>query len=133
MNVLRIIAAVVAVQVAPFASFAQSLLNYSDWRELEQSNKIFYVIGIYDKIEFVGDGNDEVAFALGVGHCVKEIQLNPSMLVQAIDNYYEDDTSTWDSPPIIALHQSIFRGPCLRFINEERAKRGLSLWTALEK
>ncbi len=102
--------------------------NYSKWKEMSRQTKDGYVQGMWDQLSVMlpmdADGQ---ALALGAGECSLAISLKSGMLVDAVDGYYEKNPKTWAEPPGVALYRSmVYLGPCLSYVNAQRAKLGLT-------
>lgn len=77
-----------------------------------------------------GDRTSE-AYAVASGTCSTAAGITSGMLVEAVDNAYKSNTDYWDKSAVIVFG-GVLHHVCLKYINEERAKLGLKLWSRWE-
>lgn len=127
-KILIVVALFSAVVVLPNPSSAESVTrNYSDWKNIAQSARYWYVLGLFDMtlIAVSGDKNTE-AVRDGMLKCGPELKYFTA--VNAISKYYESNTAHWSDPPYMAFWQTVVRGECLTHVNAARVKLGLNEW-----
>jgi hypothetical protein len=110
-----LIMVVIALSIValPKTSSAENITkNYSDWKNIAQSARYWYVLGLFDMtlIAVSGDKNTD-AVRDGMLKCGPE--LNYFTAVNAISKYYESNTAHWSDPPYMAFWQTVVRGECL--------------------
>jgi hypothetical protein len=117
-----------SVFALPNTSSAESVTkNYSDWKNIDQNARYWYVLGLFDMtlIAVSGEKNAE-AVRDGMLKCAPEIKYDT--LVDAISEYYENNTANWNNPPYMAFWEAVVRGECLAHVNAARVELGLKEW-----
>jgi len=102
--------------------------NYSQWKSLNQSQKMGYVSGAMDRHLGLGSQDEEpyvLAEKSGVGRCLTDLEITNTMLAEAVTKHYENNLGHWDTLPAIVL-SGVVQSICLKFINNSRIQYGLS-------
>ena len=110
---------------------ADFVTKYSDWRDLNASEKSGYVMGVWDGLrlmDHVGkDKNREkMAELIGIDSCGSELKLNSRMIVDAVDTTYLRNTQRWANGATLIVYGTI-RHMCLKYINHTHRNWGLEL------
>lgn len=113
----------------PAQASADFFANYASWRDAPELVREGYVMGIYDRSTKLWSGDaGEKAVAIGIQICAKKLDLNSSMMAEAVDQHYKTNTARWSEGPFFIFHDVITRGACLSFVNAERMRLGLDPW-----
>jgi len=83
---------------------AEFISNYSEWYNLDKTNKALYAAGLVDG-GGTRDGyldindNRRIARIDGMLKCIGDNKLNGELLAQMIDNAYAKNVNQWPNPP----------------------------------
>ena len=127
-KILILVAIVWSLVASPDTSSAENITrNYSDWKNIAQSARYWYVLGLFDMtlIAASGDKNTE-AVRDGMLRCGPELKYFTA--VNAISKYYESNTANWNNPPYMAFWETVVGGVCLAHVNAARVELGLKEW-----
>ena len=110
-------------------ALADFIPNYSAWKDMPDNVRHGYVMGIYDRSTKVWSSDPtEKALVFGISRCAKDLKIDSTMIVNAINKHYLNDTTTWSKGGFEAFHDTIARGACLDHINQERSLLNLDQW-----
>jgi len=99
------------------------ITKYSDWRDLNASEKRAFVMGVYDT-NHSSTGNrtkDETANIFGIDVCGSSLNLGSAMLADAVDAAYLRNPQRWGNMGVVMVH-GVLHHMCLNYINNFRQK-----------
>jgi hypothetical protein len=98
--------------VLPLSTARAEFLNrYSQWHDLDKTNKSLYAAGLVDGDDVLRltdwKNKSERTHVLdktdGMLRCITDNKLNGDLLSQMIDNAYGRDVKQWANPPAVVL------------------------------
>ena len=123
---MRYAIAAIMLGIATSAN-AGFISNYSEWRSLSDSGRLFYVLGLYDSedaSQTVGEPTWITARRSGTRKCAAALKLSGDMMVEAVNAHYTRYNRDWGiSPSVIYIH--VMRNICLDHINASLVEAGL--------
>jgi hypothetical protein len=119
---------VALIVVLSLPAFGGYISSYSDWRALNEGQKVGYVMGAYDGGLITFSENDPYgeANSRGISSCVRQSKLDGGMLVQLVETNYAQKPDSWALPPSAVLSSGLF-AICKTYINDSRRAKGLDL------
>lgn len=129
MRTLKSFILVAPLVFAPVDSRADIYLkNYSDWNSMGPAERSGFAGGLVEGAAMMGFDDDTLALGVGLNTCVRDLKLDTKTLSEAITRRYELEPKDWSKSPIQVFAEQIIFGACLKYINEQRAKKTLPPW-----
>jgi hypothetical protein len=110
---------------------AEFLNRYSQWHDLDKTNKSLYAAGLVDGGDLLRltDWKNKPALDYmlpkedGMLRCISENKLNGELLAQMIDNAYDRDVKQWPNPPSVVLADELEK-LCQPWVERSRKRLG---------
>jgi hypothetical protein len=124
---MRRLVTIAALLLLALPAQAEFVNSYGTWSKLTPAEQSAFVAGAFDASIIPQNEPDDLAYSYGIVACANAIDLSAAMLVDAVSNYYINNTEVWDVPAVVVLHNLLHK-TCLYYINSERAKYALPAW-----
>ncbi|WP_143147457.1 hypothetical protein [Rhizobium tibeticum] len=114
----------------PSAAHAIFVTNYASWKKFQPAMQEAYLVGVMDgwtRTSTPGEPPWMKAQRTGINKCLKEQEINSTMLVDLVDSHYRTYTADWRLSPALVVKDVVMR-TCLADVNSEREKAGFSPW-----
>jgi hypothetical protein len=111
MKIISVVIVALAFWLPVSTARADFINRYSQWRDLDKTNKSLYAAGLVDGADVLRltDWKNKPALNYllpktdGMLTCISDNKLNGELLAQMIDNAYARDVKQWPNPPSLVL------------------------------